>query len=141
MTSFKHIAFAFALIAGPMIAGPVAAADLPPLREVKEIDQNMLWAGLAIEVADECPTIDVKKMKGLSFLWGLKSKASALGYSDDEIRAYVDSDAEEARIRDLGTAYIRASGFDPTTSEGLCAFGASEIARGSIIGSFLKDKS
>ncbi|AVW91614.1 DUF5333 domain-containing protein [Celeribacter baekdonensis] len=136
MTSFKHIVLALVLL-----SGPVAAADLPPLREVKEIDQNMLWAGLAIEVADECPTLDVKKMKGLSFLWGLKNKASALGYSDDEIRAYVDSDAEEARIRKLGTAYIRASGFDPKTPEGLCAFGAAEIARGSIIGSFLKDKS
>ncbi|PZX15650.1 hypothetical protein LX82_00282 [Celeribacter halophilus] len=115
-----------------------AAADLPPLREVKEIDRNMLWAGLAVEVADECPTIDVKKLKGLSFLWGLKNKASEMGYSDDEIRAYVESDREEARIRRLGEDYVRQAGFDPTTAEGLCAFGEAEIKRGSVIGSFLR---
>ncbi|PTQ72555.1 DUF5333 domain-containing protein [Celeribacter persicus] len=133
MKQIKYVTLAFAFA-----AGAAAAAELPPLREVREIDQNMLWAGLAIEVADECPTIEVRKLKGLSFLWGLKHKASSMGYSDDQIRAYVDSDAEEARIRRLGEDYIRRAGFDPKTPEGLCAFGAGEIAKGSLIGSFLR---
>ncbi|SFI56973.1 DUF5333 domain-containing protein [Celeribacter neptunius] len=131
--NMKHIPLALALV-----SGAAAAAELPPLREVAEIDRNMLWAGLAVEVGDECPTIDVKKIKGLSFLWGLKNRASDLGYSDDEIRAYVESDSEELRIRRLGEDYVRAAGFDPKTPEGLCAFGEAEIARGSIIGSFLR---
>jgi hypothetical protein len=133
MTQLKHLTLALALT-----AGAAAAAELPPLREVKEIDQNMLWAGLAVEVADECPTIEVKKIKGLSFLWGLKNKASSMGYSDDEIRAYVESDSEEARIRRLGEDYVRHAGFDPKTPQGLCAFGESEIAKGTLIGSFLR---
>nr|WP_319250382.1 DUF5333 domain-containing protein [uncultured Celeribacter sp.] len=133
MNLTKHIALALAFAAGASVA-----AELPPLREVKEIDQNMLWAGLAVEASDECPTLEVKKLKGLSFLWGLKNKASAMGYSDDEIRAYVESDAEEARIRKLGETYVRAAGFDPKTTAGLCAFGEAEIKRGSIIGSFLR---
>ncbi|WP_226553145.1 DUF5333 domain-containing protein [Celeribacter naphthalenivorans] len=137
MTLTKHIAPPIAL-ALALIAGAAAAAELPPLREVKEIDQNMLWAGLAVEVSDECPTIDVRKLKGVSFLWGLKNKASALGYTDEQIRAYVESDKEEARIRRLGEAYVRRAGFDPKTPEGLCAFGEAEINRGSIIGSFLR---
>lgn len=135
MTQLKHLTLVFALI-----AGAAAAAELPPLREVKEIDQNMLWAGLAVEVADECPTLEVKKIKGLSFLWGLKNKASSMGYSDDAIRDYVESDDEEARIRRLGEAYVRRAGFDPKTPEGLCGFGAAEIAKGSLIGSFLRSK-
>ncbi|WP_460274576.1 DUF5333 domain-containing protein [Celeribacter sp. ULVN23_4] len=118
--------------------GAASAAELKPLREVKEIDQNMLWAALAVEVSDECPTIEVKKIKGLSFLWGLKNKASSMGYSDDEIRAYVESDKEEARIRKLGEEVIRHAGFDPKTEQGLCGFGEAEIAKGSIVGSFLR---
>lgn len=137
MNLTKHIALAFAFTA-PLMAGAAAEAELPPLREVQEIDQNMLWAGLAVEVSDECSTIEVKKIKGISFLWGLKNKASAMGYTDDEIRAYVESDDEEARIRRLGEAYVRQAGFDPKTPEGLCAFGEAEIARGSVIGSFLR---
>lgn len=133
MTLLKHIPLVLALA-----AGSAAAAELPPLREVKEIDQNMLWVAIAIETSDRCPTISARKVKGLSFLWGLKSTASKLGYSDEEIRAYVDSDAEEARIRALGERYVAAAGFDPKTPEGLCAFGEAEIDRGSIIGSFLR---
>lgn len=120
------------------LAAMSAAADLPPLNTVKEIDDNMLWVAIAIEVSDKCDTIDARQVKGLSFLWSLKSKASKLGYSDEEIRAYVESDAEEARIRAKGESYIRAQGFDPTTKAGLCAAGEKEIARGSIIGSFLR---
>lgn len=137
MTLTKHIAPPIAL-ALALTAGAAAATELPPLREVQEIDRNMLWAGLAVEVSDECPTIEVRKLKGVSFLWGLKNKASSMGYTDDEIRAYVESDDEEARIRSLGEAYVRQAGFDPKTPEGLCAFGEAEIARGSIIGSFLR---
>ncbi|WP_434286507.1 DUF5333 domain-containing protein [Celeribacter sp. SCSIO 80788] len=133
MTQLKHLTLALALT-----AGAAAAAELPPLREVKEIDQNMLWAGLAVEVADECPTIEARKLKGLTFLWGLKNKASSMGYSDDEIRTYVESDDEEARIRRLGEDYVRRAGFDPKTPQGLCGFGESEIAKGTLIGSFLR---
>lgn len=133
MRIIPPLALSLALV----FAGSMAMAK-PPLREVKEIDQNMLWVAIAIEVSDECKTIKPRTAKGLSYLWGLKSKASKLGYSDDEIRAYIESDAEEKRIRSLGEAYIRAAGFDPKTKAGLCAFGEAEIARGSIIGSFLR---
>lgn len=111
---------------------------LPPLSEVKEIDDKMRSVAIAIEVSDQCGSIAPRTIKGVNFLWSLKRKASDLGYSDDEIKAYVDSDANEARIRKLGTQLVIAQGFDPTTSEGLCAFGKSEIAKKSIIGSLLR---
>ncbi|MCA0045267.1 DUF5333 domain-containing protein [Celeribacter litoreus] len=134
MKALKYFGFSLA-----MMSGAAAAAELPPLREQKAIDTNMLWAGLAIETSDQCPTLDLRTFKGLTFLWGVKTDASDLGYTDDQIRAYVESDAEKDRIRALGTKYIADAGFDPSTPEGLCAFGEAEIARGSIIGSFLKD--
>lgn len=137
MTLSKHIPLAFGLMMGLTAAG-VAAAELPPLREQTEIDQKMLWAGLAIETSKACPTLDLRTFKGIAYLWGVKEEASDLGYSDDEIRAYVESDAEKDRIRALGTAYIENAGFDPETEEGICGFGAAEIARGSVIGSFLR---
>ncbi|AJE48155.1 DUF5333 domain-containing protein [Celeribacter indicus] len=134
MTTLKPLLFAMGLGAG----ASAAAAELPPLREVEEIDRNMLWAAIAIEVSDECPTLEARKLKGLNFLWGLKRQASSMGYSDAQIRSYVESDAEEARIRRLGESYVRRAGFDPKTEAGLCAFGRAEIARGSLIGSFLR---
>ncbi len=117
-----------------------AAAALPPLRDVSEIDDNMLWVALAIEISDRCDSIAPRTLKGLNFLWQLKSRASDLGYSDDQIRAYVDSDAEKDRIRDRGEAYVRAKGLNPDSAADLCTLGRDEIQKGSQIGAFLRAK-
>ncbi|MFX4299925.1 DUF5333 domain-containing protein [Pseudosulfitobacter pseudonitzschiae] len=121
-----------------LIMQPTVASELPPLSSQSGIDRSMLWAGLAIETSEKCPSISLRKLKGISFLWSVRSDASKLGYSDDQIRAYVESDAEKARIRQVGEAYIRSKGFDPSTETGICAFGQAEIVRGSIIGGFLR---
>ena len=126
------------LILSLFIASPAVA--LAPLHDVKEIDDQMMAIAIAIEVSDKCGSIAPRTLKGLGFLWSLKDKASKMGYSDDEIRNYVDSDAEQARMRQKAYAYARNAGFDPTKASGLCALGKSEIAKGSLIGSFLRLK-
>ena len=117
-----------------------AAAAKTPLREQKEIDDKMLWVALAIEISARCAAIAPRTLTGLSYLWGLKSDASKLGYTDDEIRAYVRSDAEKARMRQRGEAYVRAKGLDPESDADLCALGTQEMEKGSQIGAFLKEK-
>lgn len=121
-----------------LIMQSTVASALPPLSSQSEIDRSMLWAGLAIETSKKCSSISLRKVKGISFLWSVKADASKLGYSDDQIRAYVESDSEKARIRQIGETYISSKGFDPRTETGICAFGQAEMARGSIIGGFLR---
>ncbi|ALI56375.1 DUF5333 domain-containing protein [Celeribacter marinus] len=128
------------LLSAAFFVAPLSASALPALSSVKEIDNNMLFVGIAIEIADECPTISARTLKGLNFLWTLKAVASEMGYSNDQIEAYVKSKDEKARIRAAGADYARARGVDPTTSAGLCALGEMEIAKGSVIGSLLRAK-
>lgn len=125
-----------------LMAGVVqAAADAKaPLRDVREIDDNMLWAGIALRISEKCGEIDARTLKGLNFLWSIKKKANALGYSDDEINAYRKSDAEKARIEARGKAYVKSKGFDPGDAGDLCELGHAEIARNSVIGTLLKAK-
>ena len=73
-------------------AGSVSAKAL---RDEPSIDDNMLKVAIAIEISDKCSNIAARKLKGLNYLWSLKSKAADLGYSDDEIRAYVESKSEK----------------------------------------------
>jgi hypothetical protein len=73
-------------------------------------------------------------------MWKLKRRASSMGYSDAQIRAYVDSGSEKARIRDRGEAYVRARGLDPAKDADLCTLGRDEIRKGSQIGTFLRAK-
>lgn len=125
-----------ALLLSFALALPASAKT--PLREVREIDDNMLWVGIALRVSEECGEISARKVKGLNFLWSLKTRANELGYSDAEIDAYRKSPAEKARIEAKGAAYVKSRGFDPNSAAGLCAFGKAEIARGSVIGGLLR---
>jgi len=129
-----------AVLCGVLLAGAGMAAAQPPLREVDEIDDNMMWVAIAYEISDECAEIDARIFKGLAYLNELRRKALELGYSSDEIKAYHGSDAEKARMRRKGEAYMRARGLDPGRTEDICALGHAEIARNSMIGTFLKAK-
>lgn len=121
-----------------LLAG--AATAKVPLRDVAEIDDNMLWVAIAIEIGDKCDTIAPRAVKGLAFLYSLKKKANALGYSDAEIDAYRKSDAEKERIRAEGEAYVKSKGLNPAVPADLCTLGQAEIAKGSQIGVLLKAK-
>lgn len=117
-----------------------AATARPPLRDVPQIDNQMLWVALAIEISDRCDSIAPRTLRGLNYLWSIRSQANDLGYSDDEIRTYVKSDAEKARIRARGEAYVRSQGLDPADAADLCQLGRQEIQKRSQIGAFLRAK-
>ena len=119
---------------------PAMAAGKPNLRDLPEIDDRMLWVAMAIEISDRCPTIEPRTLRGLNYLWSIRHQAQALGYSTSEIKAYADSDAEKARMRARGEAYVRAQGLNPDNNADLCKLGQAEIAKGSQIGAFLRLK-
>lgn len=121
---------------GPMTATPAMAK--PPLRNVAEIDDNMLWVALAIEISDRCDSIAPRTLKGLAFLSDLQGRAKSLGYSSDEIKAYVKSGEEKARIRARGESYVRAKGLDPKNNQDLCTLGRDEMSKSSQIGVLLR---
>lgn len=129
----------FALILS-MTAAVTAGAAMAktPLRDVSEIDDNMLWVALAIEISDQCDAIAPRTLKGLAFLSDLQSKAKSMGYSNDEIKAYVGSQDEKNRIRQRGESYVRAKGLNPKDSQDLCTLGRHEMSKSSQIGVLLR---
>ncbi|WP_407492660.1 DUF5333 domain-containing protein [Pseudooceanicola sp. MF1-13] len=118
--------------------GAGAATAKTPLRDVPEIDNQMFSVAMAVEISDKCESIKPRTLKGLNFLMGLASKAKSMGYTSDEIDTYRKSDAEKARMRAKGEAYMRDKGLDPTSSDDLCKLGQMEMAQGTQIGSFLR---
>ncbi len=117
---------------------PAAADAKPPLRDVKEIDNELYYIAIAKEISDYCPSISGRRMKAVGVMWGLKSKANGLGYSDREIRAYLDSDAEKDRMRAQGEAYLAHNGVSYENPESFCTLGRAEIDRNSAIGVYLR---
>ncbi|WP_286193625.1 DUF5333 domain-containing protein [Tropicibacter sp. R16_0] len=138
MSVIKYAVFA-TLVALPVTI-PATAEAKPPLREVSEIDNELYYIAIANEIAEICDGISGRRMKAIGVMWGLRSKANKLGYSDDEIRAYVESDTEKARMRAKGESYLAANGAKYGKPETFCALGRTEINKNSAIGVYLRAK-
>ncbi len=132
MSGIKMLAVATALTL------PAVALAKPPLREVKEIDNELYYIAIANEISEYCPSISGRRMKAIGVMWGLRSKANQLGYSDSEIRSYVDSDAEKDRMRAKGEAYLAQNGVSYDRPNSFCTLGRAEIERNSAIGVYLR---
>ncbi len=127
---------AFALILGLGIA-PAAQAK-PPLRDVAEIDNALMAVAIADEIRKTCEGIDARMIRAFSTLQSLKSRAKALGYSDDEIDDYVTAKSEKRRMRSKAETYLQGQGVDAKKRDQLCAYGRREIARDSPVGRLLR---
>lgn len=130
--------FKSAVIAALLMTSVAGTASAKSLRDEPTIDRPMLSVAMAIEISDKCPSISARTLKGLNYLWGLKSAAKRLGYTDAEIKSYIDSDAEKARMRKLGEQYMRSKGLNPASVADLCTLGSNEIVANTLTGSFLR---
>jgi len=110
----------------------------PSLRDVPEVENIIFAAALAFEVSENCQSLAPRKFKAIRMAWQLRNHANDLGYSDAEIRAYVESDVEKARMRAKGEKFLTANGVDYTKPETFCAYGRAQIEQSSAIGVLLK---
>lgn len=129
-----------AVVFGSLVFAGAAASAKPALRDVEEIYEPLYWALVAFEIADVCDSLDGRKLKGATDGWALVRKARQLGYSNEEIEAFLDSDDEKARMRARGDAYFRHKGASYDAPETFCALGRAEIERNSQIGVYLREK-
>jgi len=126
--------------AAALAVAPVAAFAKPPLRSVAEIEEPLFAVAVAKEVSDHCDSLTARFWKGVGELRRLRTRANELGYSDSEIRAYIGSDTEKARMRAKGEALFESRGVSYNKPETFCAFGRAEIKKNSAIGVLLRAK-
>lgn len=109
----------------------------PALRDVPEIDDTLMQIAIADEIRKSCDDISARMIRALAQVNQLQSKAKALGYSAEEIDDYVSSKAEKSRMRAKAEAWLAAQGVNAKDEAALCAFGRSQIAQQTYIGSLL----
>jgi hypothetical protein len=115
---------------------PVAAK--PPLNQVSEIDDGLMTIAIADEIRKNCDGISARMIRALRQIKALETRAEALGYSEDEIDAYVNSASEKKRMRKKAEAYLASQGVAFDDTKALCSFGRAQIAEGGAIGFFLR---
>lgn len=130
---------AAALAAAPAAAQATTQAQANALlRGDPEIWGSLTAMAIAREVGRRCPTIDERTMRGRMHVIGLYNRARGLGATRSQIMAFVDDEAEKARLRTEVTAWFAARGLrEGSPAEGFCALGRQEIAAGTLAGSFM----
>lgn len=110
----------------------------PSLRTVSQVEDGLFEIAVADKIRKECGAISGKVLKALSQLRDLQDHAESLGYSSDEIKAYVDSDVEKARMKAKRDAYLIKQGVVQNDPRTYCAAGRAEIQKSSRIGALLR---
>lgn len=110
----------------------------PPMREVPEIADGIFTIVVANEIRRHCDDIGGRIFKGIGEIRRLRARANELGYSDNEIRAVLDSDAEKERFRNRGRKYMAQKGLNYDKPGDLCRLGHLEMRNKSAIGALLK---
>ncbi|MEP1766430.1 MAG: DUF5333 domain-containing protein [Sulfitobacter sp.] len=132
----RHLFLVLSIVG--LSAGAVQAKQ--KLRDVKLVDDAVFDVAVADKIRKECPDISARVLKALTLYRSVRSHARSLGFSDDEIEAYGDSDVEKARMRKKGEAYLHARGVVASDPQSYCAVGRKEIQKSSRIGSLLREK-
>lgn len=101
-----------------------------------KIQSAMLTSEGAARVIVGCPSIGMNANAMSALVEELTTHVNSQGYSANEA-GLIQSEAFRSQISNSIDQFITNEGFDPKTEEGLCGFGASEIAKGSKIGQML----
>lgn len=115
-----------------------AASAKQPLREVASIDDALMYVAIADAIRKSCDTINARLIRAYSELNRLKALARDMGYTEEEVEAYVTSKAEKARMKDKAEAFLQANGVRPDDTPALCRFGQSQIKAQTEIGQLLR---
>jgi uncharacterized membrane protein len=133
----RHMWQPAALVLGFAVLAGTTAAN-PDIGQVTHITEGLINTAIAYEIDRVCDSISGRRIEGINFLWSLKVHANELGYSDDEVRAYVDNRAEKDRLEAIARDRLRGMGAVEGQPETYCAVGRAEMAARSDIGRFLR---
>ena len=131
MRPFKTLTLVTLAMATPAIA-------LVPINEEPHINNTLLQGFIGDAIADNCPTIEPRKLRALGELNKLRDYALEQGYSAAELRAFVTSKEEKARGKALAAEWLKERGAEPGLTDAYCAIGEEEIVKDSLIGQLLR---
>lgn len=120
------------------LCGGFAAANETPLNQNKRVMDGFYVIGTADVIRNTCPTIKARMVRALMLLGSLERYAKDQGYSESEIDAFLDDDAEEDRLRARITSDLQKRGVPPGDVEAHCRVGLEEIAADTPVGRLLR---
>lgn len=134
----RHLRPLLAALALLLTAAPAQA--LPPLSSNTYINERLVAAQVGDLIRRTCPSISARLITAYREMKKLEAYAKRLGYSDAQIKAFINDKDEKARVKAEARAYMHAKGVVEGDRESYCRLGREEIAAGTITGSLLASR-
>lgn len=138
MKTTRNILAVIAAVTVTLTAIPAAA--LEPLSQERYINDRLIAARIADRIRRECSSVDARLFYAFQQARALKKYAQNKGYSNAQIDAFLDSDADKKRIYAVAEDYMSRNGVKPGDEESYCRLGREEIAKKTVTGSLLSAK-
>jgi hypothetical protein len=107
-----------------------------------EKDDHITGKLVAAQVGDiirnTCNSISARMIVVLGEMLALQNYAVDQGNSEAEIKAFLESPSEKARIKALALDYLAKAGAKDGDVESYCSVGRAEIAAGTMVGQLLR---
>jgi len=127
-----------ALVATSLMTS-VATARIA-LSEDAHINNSLLAAAVGDEIRKNCDDISARMLTVFTKGKALEKYALNLGYTEDEIKAFLESKTERKRMKALRDAYLKNGGVVKGDSATYCILGQKEIAADSLTGQLLRSR-
>lgn len=136
---------ATALLLSPLatsVAASQSQAEVnETLRTTPSIYNGLFTAALIKHVTDTCPAIEPPgKVRRVTYFLGLYNQARGLGFSRDQIEAFVEDKSEQDRLRGIVESHLTRAGVDPRSETQVCAYARTQIAERTALGRQLRER-
>lgn len=122
------------------LAVTAPAYALVPINEEPVIHDKLLQGFIGDAIADNCPTMEARKLRALGELNSLRDYALKQGYESSVVREFVTSKEEKKKFKAEAAEWLKAKGAEPGKPEAYCKIGEEEIAKDSLVGYLLRSK-
>ena len=122
------------------LAVTTPAYALVPINEEPVIHDKLLQGFIGDAIADNCPTMEARKLRALGELNNLRDYALKQGYESSVVREFVTSKEEKKKFKAEAAEWLKAKGAEPGKPEAYCKIGEEEIAKDSLVGYLLRSK-
>lgn len=133
----KKLALGAVLAVATVMAAGHASAQTA-LKDVAHVRDGIIAVGMAYEISEQCDNIRARLFRGYGYLQSLRSHASSLGFSDEEIDAYINDKAEKDRLEGIARAQLASLGAVADDPDSYCAVGRAQIAANTRVGWLLR---
>lgn len=123
-----------ALIVASLATSAVAAQTPPPINEEPHIHKTLFAAAVGALILQSCSTVFPRYLRIKTKIDELEAYAHDMGYTDEDIRGFLDDKDEQKKMRRAANRYLRKHGVVKGNPETYCALGRAEIANKTLTG-------